>query len=57
MKIMAKLATNKVSTIKLPNSILKPERTLKELFRIHFPDSKLSDDSSDVPGQQNLGIC
>jgi hypothetical protein len=28
--------------------------TLKELFRVHFPDSKLIDDGQ---GQLNLGIC
>jgi hypothetical protein len=34
-------------------SILK----LKELFRVHFPDSKLIDDSGDGQGQQNLEVC
>jgi hypothetical protein len=34
------------------------KKTLKELFRVHFPDSKLIDDSYDNgQGQQNLGIC
>jgi hypothetical protein len=37
-------------------SILKQEDTLKELFRVHFPDSKLNDDSYDGQGQLNLGI-
>jgi hypothetical protein len=32
-------------------------RRLKELFRVHFPDSKLIDDPYDGQGQQNLGIC
>jgi hypothetical protein len=59
MKVMAKQATNKVSTLKLPdgkhNQTVK--ETLKELFRVHFPDSKLTDDSGDGRGQQNLGAC
>jgi hypothetical protein len=38
-------------------SILKLEKGHKELFRIHFPDSKLTEDSDDGQGQQNLGIC
>jgi hypothetical protein len=34
------------------------EGTLKELFWVHFPGSKLIDDScDDGEGQQNLGIC
>jgi hypothetical protein len=59
MKIMAKQATNKVSTIKLPDGQHTQSRkeTLKQLFRVHFPDSKLIDDSGDGEGQQNLGIC
>jgi hypothetical protein len=58
MKIMAKQATNKVSTIKLPDGQHNKtgKKTLKELFRVHFPDSKFSDDSGDGQGQQNLGI-
>jgi hypothetical protein len=58
MKIMAKLVTNKVSTIKLPNGqhTETGKETLKELFRVHFPDSKLID-SGDGQDQQNLGIC
>jgi hypothetical protein len=58
MKIMAKQATNKVSTIKLPNGQCTQtgKETLKELFGVHFPDSKLIDDSyDDGQGQQNLG--
>jgi hypothetical protein len=32
--------------------------TLKELFSVHFPDSKLIDESyDDGQGQLNLGIC
>jgi predicted Mrr-cat superfamily restriction endonuclease len=43
MKVMAKQATNKVSTIKLPDGkhTRTGKETLKELFRVHFPDSKL----------------
>jgi hypothetical protein len=56
---MAKQATNKVSTIKLPDGqyTQTEKETLKELFRIHFPDSMLIDDSSDGQGQQNLDVC
>jgi hypothetical protein len=49
-----------VSTIKLPNCQFTQtgKDTLKELFGVHFPDSKLIDDSyDDGQGQQNLGIC
>jgi hypothetical protein len=58
MKIMAKQATNKISAIKLPDGqhTQTGKETLKELFRIHFPDSKLIDDSGG-DGQQNLGMC
>jgi hypothetical protein len=46
MKIMAKQATNKVSTIKLPDGQCTQagEETLEELFRVHFPESVLIDD-------------
>jgi hypothetical protein len=56
---MAKQATNKVSTIKLPNGqhTKTGKETLKELFRVHFPDSKLIDDSEDGQDQQNLDVC
>jgi hypothetical protein len=59
MKIMAKQVTNKVSTFKLPDDQYTQtgKETLKELFRVHFPDSKLNDDSDDGQGQQNLGLC
>jgi hypothetical protein len=59
MKIMAKQATNKVSTIKLPDGQHTQigKETMKEPFRVHFPDSKLTDNSGDGQGQQNLGIC
>jgi hypothetical protein len=60
MKIMGKRATNKVSIIKLPNGQFTQtgKHTLIELFRVHFPDSKLIDDLYDhAQGQLNLGIC
>jgi hypothetical protein len=59
MKIMAKQATNKFSTIKLHDGQHTQTRkeTLKELFSVHFPDSKLTDDSGNGQDQQNLGIC
>jgi hypothetical protein len=59
MKIMAKQATNKVNTIKLPNGqhTKTGKETLKELFRVHFPDSKLIDYSDGGQDQQNLGVC
>jgi hypothetical protein len=59
MKIMAKQATHKVSTIKLPNvqHSQTGKKTLEEVFRVHFPDSKRTDDSGDAQDQQNLGIC
>jgi hypothetical protein len=45
MRIMAKHATNRVNTIKLPGGQYTQTRreTQKELFRVHFPDSKLID--------------
>jgi hypothetical protein len=57
---MAKQATSRVSTVKRPNGQQTDtgKETLKELFRVHFPDSKLIDDVYDNgQGQQNLGIC
>jgi hypothetical protein len=45
--------------VKLPNGQQTEtgKGTLGELFRVHFPDSKLIDDScNDGQGQQNLGI-
>jgi hypothetical protein len=59
MKIMAQLATNRVSTIKLPDGQYTQtgKGMLKDLFRTHFPDSKLIKDLGDGQGQQNLGIC
>jgi hypothetical protein len=60
VRIMAKQGTNRVSNVKLPNGQQTEtgEGTLKELFRVHFPDSKLIEDShDDGQGQQNLGTC
>jgi hypothetical protein len=59
MNIMAKQATNKVITIKLPDGQYTQigKGTLKESFRVHFPDSKLIDDLGERQGQQNLGLC
>ena len=59
MRIMAKQATNKVSTIKLPNGQYTQtgRETLNELFRVHFPDSKLINDLDKGQGQQNPGTC
>jgi hypothetical protein len=57
---MTKQATNKVSTIKLPNCQFTQtgKGTVKELFRVHFSASKLIDDSYDAEqGQLNLVIC
>jgi hypothetical protein len=59
MKITAKQATNKMSTIKLPNGqhIQTGKETLKERFKVYFADTKLIDDSKDGQDQQNLGVC
>jgi hypothetical protein len=59
MKIMAKQATNGVSTIKLPDGQCTQTRreTLKGLLRVHFPDSTLNNDSNYGQGQQNLDVC
>jgi hypothetical protein len=56
MKIMSKQATNKVSTIRLPNRQFTQtgKGTLSEVFRVHFPDSLLIDDLDNGQGQQNL---
>jgi hypothetical protein len=56
---MTKQATNKVSTIKLPNGLHSQtgKETLEELFSVHFPDTKRLDDSGDGQDQQNLGVC
>jgi hypothetical protein len=58
VKIVAKKATDKVSTIKLPNGqhTQTGKETLKEMLRVHFPDSKLIGDSDDGQDQQNLGV-
>jgi hypothetical protein len=60
MRIMAKQVTNRVSTVKLPNDqqTKTGKETLKELFRVHFPNSKLIYKSyDDGKWQQNLVIC
>jgi hypothetical protein len=60
VRIMAKIPTSRVSTVKRPNGqqTKTGKETRKELFRVHFPDSNLVDDSYDnEQGQQNLGIC
>jgi hypothetical protein len=59
MKIMAKEATNKVNTIKLPNGQYTGtgRETLSELFRVHFPGSKLVDNLDNGQGRRNLGAC
>jgi hypothetical protein len=58
-QIMEKPATNRVMPIKLLGGQYTQtgKGTLKELFRVHFPDSKQIEDSDDGQGQQNLGIC
>jgi hypothetical protein len=52
----AKQATNRVSTIKLPDGrcTTTGKETLEELFRVHFPELVLIDYSIDGLGQQNL---
>jgi hypothetical protein len=57
MKIMAKQATNKVSSIKLPDGqhTQTGKERLKELFRVHFPVSNLIDDSGDKTGPEEPG--
>jgi hypothetical protein len=58
VRIMAKQATSRVTTVKQPNGqqTKTGKKTLKELFRVHFPNSKLIDNSYDNgQGQQNLG--
>jgi hypothetical protein len=49
MKIMAKQATTRVSTVKLPDGQCTQtgRETLEELFTVHFPESTLIDDSND----------
>jgi hypothetical protein len=49
VRIMAKQGSNKVSTVKLANGqqTVTGEDTLGELFRVHFPDCKVIDDSCD----------
>jgi hypothetical protein len=59
MKIMAKQATNRVSTVNLPDGQCTQtgKGTLEKLFIIHIPNSKLIEDSDAGQSQQNLGIC
>jgi hypothetical protein len=59
MKIMAKQATKRLENVKMPDGQYTQtgKKTLKELFRVHFPDFKLIEDSDDGQGQQHLGIC
>jgi hypothetical protein len=56
---MAKQATNRVSTIKLPDGRYPQtgRETLKELFGVHFPYSKLIDYSDNGQEQLNLDVC
>jgi hypothetical protein len=58
MKIMAKQATNRVSTIKLPDCHYTQTRkeTLKELFTVHLSNSMLSEDSNYRQRQQDLDV-
>jgi hypothetical protein len=59
MNNMAEQATNKVRTIKLPDCQYTQtgKRTLKELFRVHFPDSMLIDDLGERQRLKNLCVC
>jgi hypothetical protein len=54
MNNMAEQATNNVSTIKLPDGQYTEtgKGTLKELFRVNFPDSKLIDDLGERQGRR-----
>jgi hypothetical protein len=56
MKIMAKQASNKVSTIKLLNGqhTETGKETLSELFMVHFHDSKLIGNLDNGHGQGRL---
>jgi hypothetical protein len=51
--------TDREITTKLPDGQYTQtgKETLKKLFRVHFPDSKLTDDSNNGQGQQNLEVC
>jgi hypothetical protein len=59
MKIIAKQATNKVSTIKLPSGQHSQtgKESLEERFRVHFPDSKRIDDFRQWTGPTEPGVC
>jgi hypothetical protein len=52
--IIAKQVTNRVSTIKLPDGQCTQigREILKELFRDHFPQSKLTGDSNNGQGSR-----
>lgn len=54
MKVMAKQATIRISTINLSDgqNTQTGKETLKKLYRIHFQDSRLIDDSAH--GQKEL---
>jgi hypothetical protein len=57
MRIMAKQANNRVSSVKLPDGRYRESgrETLLELYRIHFPDFRLTHWSTDGLGQSDLG--
>jgi hypothetical protein len=54
---MARQVTNRFS-IKLPDRQCTQTggQTLKVLFRFHFPNSTLNDDSNDGQGRQNMDV-
>jgi hypothetical protein len=49
--------SNLVSSVKLPDECHTQRETLLELCRVHFPDSRLTDGSTDGQGQLDLGGC
>jgi hypothetical protein len=53
-----KKATKRISTIKLPDHqhTQTGSETLRQLFRIHFQDCRLTDESEERQGQPNLGM-
>jgi hypothetical protein len=59
MKVMAKQATKRVSTVNLSDGQYTQtgKETLKELFKVHFPDSRLIDDSAHGQEELNWGVC
>jgi hypothetical protein len=57
MKIMVEHVTNRVSTITIYDGrCILTGRALKQLFKAHYPDSRLSDESRDWKGQPNLNV-